>query len=343
MRASGGTKKTRKPPTSQYVLANQILDIVRDGRLESGERLAESAVARKLGVSRTPVRAALKLLAEQGIVLTRRNRGFSLLKGWADLRSTILAVPSTSEDDLYGKLIRDRLAGDIPHTVTQAALLQHFDVNRAVLLRTLARMADEGLVVKNKGHGWKFLPSIDTAVALRNSYDFRLAVEPDVFLLDSFRIDLVALDRVRSRHLWLLEQGEAVTATGQQLFEIDAQFHEMIASFGQNSFFEQAVQHQNRLRRLLEYQGYWNLRRIRSWVREHLEIMDALWAGDHRLAAERMRRHLTSACRAAVKLGFARTRSRTARHGARPRTADAAAATDPARTGRGSHRPARPG
>jgi DNA-binding GntR family transcriptional regulator len=327
MEAKGEATTTRSGPTSQYILANQILDIVRDRRLESGERLAEFALAKQLGVSRTPIRTALTLLAREGIVLARRNYGFSLVKGWTSLRSTILAVPSSSEDDLYGKLIRDRLAGVIPHNVTQAALLEHFGVNRAVLIRTLGRMAGEGLITKNKGQGWRFLPSIDTAVALRNSYDFRLTVEPAVFLLDTFKIDFVVLDRARSQHLWLLEQAEGSSAGSRQLFEIDALFHEMTASFSQNSFFLQAVQHQNRLRRLLEYQGYWNQRRIQEWVREHLEIMDALWADDCQAAAERMRHHLTSAYRAAVKLGSARTKSKASQRAARQRTPPAAPRT----------------
>lgn len=349
MRASGRPGRTRSRPTNQYVLANQILDIVRDRRLERGQRLAELSLSRRLGVSRTPVRAALRLLKSNGIVVSRHNQGFSLLKSWAELRSTMLAVPSTREDELHGELIRNRLADVIPNTVTQSLLLKHFGVSRAVLTRTLARMADEGLVVKNQGHGWTFLPSIDTTLALRNSYDFRMTVEPAVFLLASFRIDLIALDRVRSRHLWLLEQGENLKATGKELFEIDARFHETIASFGQNSFFEQAVQHQNRLRRLFEYEGYWNLRRIQSWVREHLEIIDALWAGDHELAAERMRNHIASAYRAAVKLGFARTAGYAGRERAADLASGPTAATEPppapcrpraamTRGGRGGHR-----
>ncbi|WP_084174589.1 GntR family transcriptional regulator [Afifella pfennigii] len=310
-------KHNRSGPDSRYVLANQILDIVRDRRLEKDERLAEVALAEQLGVSRTPVRAALKLLAREGIVLARPNQGFSLQKGWTELKSTILAAPSSSEDELYLKIIGGRLDGTIPKSVTQASLLEQFDVSRAVLLRTLSRMAEEGLVTKNKGRGWTFLPAIDTAVALRNSYDFRLVVEPAVFELETFEINMVALDRARSRHLWLLEQGDDLNATSQQLFEVDAQFHEMIMGFANNSFFLQVVQHQNRLRRLLEYQGYWDLRRVRTWVSEHLEILDALYAQDLKKAAERMRKHLGNAYSAAVKLGVAKGSESAGRKGER--------------------------
>lgn len=298
-------KRSRGGLRSQFVLANQILDMVRDRRMERGEHLAEPALARRLGVSRTPVRAALDLLAREEVVVSRRNHGYTLAKGWSELRSLILPVPQSEEEELYLRIIRDRLSGRIPESVTQVALLNQLGVNRALLLRTLERMAKEGLIVKKPGHGWSFPPGIDTALALRNSYDFRLAVEPAVFFLDSFRIDAVALARARSRHLWLVEQGDELSASSRQLFEIDAEFHDMLASFSGNSFFVQAVEHQNRLRRLFEYQGYWNVRRIHSWAREHLAVMDALWAENRRAAAEQMRRHLMQSYREAIKIGAA--------------------------------------
>lgn len=295
-------KSARGSAKSQSILANQILDIVRDRRMERGDRLAEITLAEQLGVSRTPVRSALRRLAQEGIVQARPNQGFSLLRGWVDLKNTTLVPPTTAEEELYMSLIRDRIAGGIGSNVTQAVLLEHYRTNRSVLIRTLGRMAEEGLVTKNKGHGWTFMPLIDTAIALRNSYDFRLAVEPSVFRLETFRIDPIALDRMRSRHMWLLEQGDDLTATGHQLFEIDAQFHETMTSFGENAFFLQAVQHQNRLRRLLEYRGYANVARIQGWVREHLEIMDSIRDNDLVTAETRMRQHLRNAYRAATSL-----------------------------------------
>jgi len=302
MPPKGQAQSGRGGSDSRYVLANQILDVIRDRRLERDERLVEVTLADQLGVSRTPVRAALKLLAREGIVLARPNQGFSLLKGWAELKSAIIAAPSSNEDELYLKLIQGRLDGTIPNSVTQTSLLAGFQVSRAVLLRTLSRMAEEGLVTKNRGRGWSFLPAIDTVVALRNSYDLRLVVEPAIFRLETFEVNMVHLDRARSRHLWLLEQGEKLSANSQELFGIDAHFHEVIAGFANNGFFLQIIQHQNRMRRLLEYRGYWNLRRVRTWVSEHLEIMDALFAGDTDAAAEHMRVHLHNAYGAAAKL-----------------------------------------
>jgi hypothetical protein len=62
------------------------------------------------------------------------------------------------------------------------ALLDHYDADRGALLRVLETMSDEGIVRKDKGHGWTFLPTINNEVALRNSYDLRRMLEPNGIL-----------------------------------------------------------------------------------------------------------------------------------------------------------------
>lgn len=258
--------------------------------------LVETALAERLAVSRTLVRAALKLLASKRIVENRPNQGFFLRKAWNEIENAIVDVPPTKSDDLYRAIVRDRLEGHIPERITQVALIERYRVDRVVLLRLLARMADEGIIVKNKGHGWKFLPTINTKIAVRSSYDFRRVVEPNGMLLPTFRVDPAALRRLRDAHLALIDHSETITEV--RLYEMDADFHETIASFTRNSFFVQAVQQHNRLRRLLEYTSHSNRNRVNAWLLEHLAIIDALKANKIERAAQRMASHLSKAYRA---------------------------------------------
>jgi DNA-binding GntR family transcriptional regulator len=284
------------PPTqSKYRLASQILDIIRDAKFDVGHRLREQHLGDLLKVSRTPVRAALRLLAEQGVVETRRNLGFVLSKEHGDLHRIKIEIPTTVDQDLYERLVRDRLAGDIPQSLTQSAIVQRYGVDRVALLRTLSRLAEDGIVARNKGRGWTFLPMLDTEVALRGSYDFRLALEPTGFFLQTFRADFAGLERLRLQHLYLVSHPDIASVDARQLFEIDAAFHEMLAEFSGNAFFLQAVQQQNRLRRLMEFNSYGNRRRVRDWCREHLAIIDAILAEDRTRASHLMREHLTNA------------------------------------------------
>lgn len=284
---------------SSIQLANQLLGVIRDARLEPGHHLREQHLANLVGVSRTPIRAALNLLAEHGIVDTRKNHGYFLQKPFDSLHRIEIEVPSSVDENLYRRIVRDRLDNVVPNSMTQSEIARRYDVDRVALTRTLTRLAEDGLIAKNKGHGWTFLPTFDSLVALRGSYEFRLTLEPACFLLPTFRPDPAAIERMRLQHLYLISHPDIASVSSSQLFETDAAFHEMCAEFCGNAFFVQAIQHQNRLRRLLEFDSYANSRRVQDWCREHVVIIEAIAARDLREASGRMRLHLEQALTAA--------------------------------------------
>ncbi|MQA01663.1 MAG: FCD domain-containing protein [Streptosporangiales bacterium] len=57
-----------------------IAAMIRDGVFAAGEPLRESSIAARIGVSRTPVREALRRLAAEGTVELHRNRGATLVE-----------------------------------------------------------------------------------------------------------------------------------------------------------------------------------------------------------------------------------------------------------------------
>ena len=52
----------------------ELRDLILGGELTAGERLSELAVVERLGVSRTPVRAALQRLCEEGLATALGQR-----------------------------------------------------------------------------------------------------------------------------------------------------------------------------------------------------------------------------------------------------------------------------
>lgn len=174
-------------------------------------------------------------------------------------------------------------------------ITRRYGVDRTLLQRTLAHLVNDGLLSRTRGRGWTFRPTLDSQVALRDSYDYRSTLEPAGLLLGSFQFDPGALDRSRLEHLYLEGHPDIASVDPRQLFETDAQFHEMIAAFSGNIFFLQAIQQQNRLRRLLEFGGYSNRRRVRDWCREHLGIIDSILQGDRIQASKLMATHLKAA------------------------------------------------
>jgi DNA-binding GntR family transcriptional regulator len=60
-------------------VADRLVDAIADGRLRSGQRLIETELAADLGISRIPVREALRELESQGLLVSRPHRGIRLI------------------------------------------------------------------------------------------------------------------------------------------------------------------------------------------------------------------------------------------------------------------------
>jgi DNA-binding GntR family transcriptional regulator len=78
-------------------IAESLVRAAVQGKFALGERLYEPALARDLGVSRIPVREALRLLAGSGIVVATPGRGMRLMSVDGHELRHILAVRSSLE------------------------------------------------------------------------------------------------------------------------------------------------------------------------------------------------------------------------------------------------------
>ncbi|HED2156147.1 TPA: GntR family transcriptional regulator [Klebsiella variicola subsp. variicola] len=273
-------------------IARQILDLISEARFDPGHHLREQHLADALGVSRTPVRAGLKELTRMGAVEARPNQGFFLLKRSNELDQLEIEQSKSNDQKLYEQLVHDRIAGILPESFTQTEISQRYDVDRGVLTRTLVKLSEDGLIARNAGHGWRFLHTLNSDIALRNSYGFRLMIEPMALLTPNLHVDRQMLKRLRARHLRLITHPDITQVPAKEIFETDAAFHELLAEASGNLFVLQAIQQQNRLRRLLEFGSYHNKRRVKEWCEEHVAIIDALRENKQEQAAELMRKHL---------------------------------------------------
>jgi DNA-binding GntR family transcriptional regulator len=60
-------------PSASALALQQLQQWIEDGTLQPGEVLKDAEIARKLGVSRTPIREAFQRLEQLGLVVTTRN------------------------------------------------------------------------------------------------------------------------------------------------------------------------------------------------------------------------------------------------------------------------------
>lgn len=286
-------KKT-PPSRLQRELAAGIIDLIRSEGLVPGTRLAETALAERLQVSRTPVRAALKLLARRKLVHEGESRGYFV----ADTTpAPHKAQPRLSPDDtdrLFLAIARDRRARRLPDEVSERDLMQRYDATRAVVQRVLTRLAEVAAVQRKPGHGWRFQPTLGDIQARDESYRYRLLIEPAALLEPGFRLDPTWAAEMRRRHQEMLAMPWSDTAS-IALYEMNASFHEGLAAASGNRYVLVGVQQQNRLRRFGNYDWTFGHERVIENCREHLAILDQLEAGQNEAAAALMRRHLEGA------------------------------------------------
>lgn len=290
----------------QNNVASQILERISKGAIEPGAHLSELRLAQEFGVSRTPIRKALQILQGHGILQQEKNKGFYLAEVPKGQGASATLLEPSKEDRLYRAIASDRIGGDLPDRIAEAELIRRYHVSRSVLTRVLNKMAEHGLVTRAAGHGWEFQPALLTEESHDESYRFRLIVEPAAFSEPTFQVDTGELERVRSRHLQLMNTGGPVPAA--EMFDVNADFHEMIARFSHNRYILQSVVQQNRLRQLLEAKGLTDAARIRQSCIEHLEIIEAIEKGDLTFAKSLLSHHLTVASR--LKLAFDRSEQR---------------------------------
>jgi DNA-binding GntR family transcriptional regulator len=289
-------RKKPAPSRLQRELSAAIMELIDKEGLAPGTRLAEVALAERLQVSRTPVRAALKLLATGKLVRAGKNGGYFVTDAVAAPHKALRKLAPDNTDRLFLAIAGDRRAGRLPDEVSEHELMQRYAATRPVVQRVLAKLAEVAAVQRKPGHGWRFHPIFMDEQARYESYRYRLMIEPAALLEPDFRLDPAWLVDMRRRN------EEALTMPWNQaatipLYEINAAFHEGLVAASGNRYLLMAIQQQNRLRRFGNYDWTFGHERVLVNAREHLAILDQLEAGQHEAAAALLRRHLETAAK----------------------------------------------
>lgn len=277
------------------VLAARVLDLICRGGYPVGHRLTEQSLADELKVSRSPVRKAMQFLEQLGALGSIPNRGFFVAQEADKLRKIELPNNDDTDEAVYMRIADGRLAGELPDEVAETELMQRYDLTRLQVQRVLNRMSREGMVTRKPGRGWLFRPVLNTIDSLRESYRFRMIIEPAALLEPTFRIDRAAFDNARRVQMQLLDGGIEKWSASER-FRAGAEFHETLVGCSGNRFLIDSLRNVNQLRSVLEFHQHTKSAQDRSRLRrqceEHLHLLDLLEAGDRMEASYALRQHL---------------------------------------------------
>jgi DNA-binding GntR family transcriptional regulator len=116
------------------IVAERVIDAIRHGELKPGERIVEVQLAKRLGVSRGPLREALKMLEAAQVVESQRSRGTFVANISPAQISQMMVVRATLEG-MAARLVARRRSPQL------IALLE--EIHRKLQAASEAGRADE--------------------------------------------------------------------------------------------------------------------------------------------------------------------------------------------------------
>ena len=281
-------------------LVSDIQNYIATEKLAAGTRLPERSLAEHFRVSRSPVREALKQLAQKNVLQSHADGGYAVALHADNTANTVATLPPEAviQDDeaTYLQIAQDRLNGLLPDRVTENELMRRYGVTRSQLGGILRRMSHEGWVERLPGHGWAFIATLSSGETYGQGYRFRLLLEPAALLESGYRLDEAALRRCQAEQQALVD-GAVHYVSPAQIFDANTHLHETMASFSGNLFVLDALRRLNRVRRLMEYRKAVDRDQAERRCREHLTLIDLLLADQREAAADFLRLHLRNALR----------------------------------------------
>ncbi len=276
-------------------VAQEISKRILGQDFEPGQHISAQTVANDFGISRSPVREALQLLLDAGLVVQKPNRGFFVTDSQQQLeRSNALSAALEDEQSDYQQIADDWRRDALPEEVTEQYLRNRYGITKARLNDLLVRAVREGWAERKPGYGWRFLTVAKTPEAFEKIYHFRMVIEPAAMLDPDYEIDLQMLANLKRIQMRMLDH-DIEHQPLERLLSVGADFHEELIKFSGNPYFHQSLVRVNQMRRLLEYRTVFNRERFVEQTQGHLAIIELLERGEIIEASYNMRRHLSGA------------------------------------------------
>ncbi|WP_028299634.1 GntR family transcriptional regulator [Oceanospirillum beijerinckii] len=271
----------------QQKLASQIIHWIRSEHLSAGYRLKEAELAQRLGVSRTPIRAALLYLQEHQLVRSLPYRGFELLVDSSELTEPEKNTEQPPvEEKVYLRVLVDLFFQELTESFSEKEFQLHYQLSRHSGRNLLQQLENDGLLSRGQGYKWQVNPSLNSLQHHYESYRCRLMFEPAALLEPQWQLNRSALKQLQSRHQAIIEQNNPIPA--KILFQLSADFHEQLIACSGNRFLLQMMQQHNRLRKATDLISMQFKSSPVKACQRRLNIINSLLIGDNKDAAKQL-------------------------------------------------------
>ncbi len=186
-----------RPQTLRDQVIAQVRVAIIEGRLKPGDHIIEKLLTDQLAVSRTPVREALIVLENEGLLVAQPNRG-SFVRVFNQADVDMVFSMRTTLENFAAELSIDRLSADDWRALEllidqQAAHIRVGDVQRVrstdmAFHRVIIERANHPLLHKN----WEAIVAqiaalLHVRAAVLQDYDEQLAIGDHKSIVDAYR------------------------------------------------------------------------------------------------------------------------------------------------------------
>jgi len=293
---------------ARYEMIRQALDeAIRRGEVPAGLVLLEGPLAEVFGTSRVPVRRALGLLHEQGLIARFEGRGFIVAAEGQEVEPQRLQLNRSvlglcSQDELVDtRSSGEKVFSDLQEALSTCMVFGHYQVNeggaaefynisRSIIREALMRLRDRGLVEKEPYTQWLTGPL--TAREISEHYEIRASLEPVALRKAAPHIPRQHLVESLVR-LQQLEKGQFSLALLERVEE-DLHVH-CLAPAGNKTMLAMLRQSQSPLNVTRIFYDMLGINVDESMLNEHRLVLQMLQQGAYDAAALGLQEHLRRA------------------------------------------------
>lgn len=222
------TKQQEARPSRYAVIQESLRGAILGKRLPPNLVLLEGAIAQLFGTSRGPVRKALELLHEEGLVSRFEGRGFLATPDPAAvtpvreaLTPDLLGLGNNGEPAVDTRPAADRIYAEVEAAVAtclafghfrivETSLSEYYGVSRTVAREVLGRLRSQRLIEKDRHSHWLAGPL--TAQAVAEDFEIRFLLEPAALRASGPYLERAELEAMRARVQDLIDHPERQSA-----------------------------------------------------------------------------------------------------------------------------------
>ncbi|PHN32611.1 GntR family transcriptional regulator [Pseudomonas sp. ICMP 561] len=294
---------------SRYATIREVLrEAIVSGAASTGLVLLEAPLADLFGTSRVPVRKALNLLHDEGLICRFDGRGYLVNPEGIEVEPLRLTLSHKQFGlDSSEELVDTRPLGERVYDEISAALsscmafghyrldekdaAEHYGVSRAVVREALMRLRDRGLVEKEPYSQWLAGPL--TAREVTEDYELRACLEPEALRQTAPGLSRETLEAMLER---VVQAQNAEHCSLEDIERIEEDLHQHCLSGLQNRKIATLIrQGQNPMIISRIFYRLLGIGADEAMLAEHRLIIELLLHGAFDAAALNLKEHLLRA------------------------------------------------